>query len=447
MGASPRKTAAGSKRKAQVPEPARNRSTAPTIGDDKHSRKLVVVERTLDTLVPYARNARTHSDEQIAEIAASINTFGFTNPVLIAEDGTLIAGHGRVLAARRLGRTSVPTITVTGLSETERRALVLADNRIAQNAGWDEALLALELQDLNAAGFELDLLGFEARELNRLLEPSVEQQADEDLVPDPPLLPVTAPGDLWLLGSHRLLCGDATSAADVARLLGGAKPKLMVTDPPYGVDYDPAWRNESGVSATKRTGKVANDGQADWREAWALFPGDVAYVWHAGTKAVIVAESLMAVGFEIRAQIIWRKNRFALSRGDYHWQHEPCWYAVRKGAGSGWQGARDQSSVWDIAHAQGIEDAATVHGTQKPVEAMRRAIVNNARPGEAVYEPFAGSGTTLIAGETTKRPVLALELDPLYCDVIVERWQRFTGQAATNEEGVAFDDLKLKPAA
>lgn len=217
---------------------------------------------------------------------------------------------------------------------------------------------------------------------------------------------------------------------DVERLLAGARPHLLVSDPPYGVEYDPTWRNDAGVSTTKRTGKVANDDRADWREAWALFPGDVAYVWHAAIHATTVAQSLLACGFDIRAQIVWSKSRFALGRGDYHWQHEPCWYAVRKGTRSHWQGARDQSTLWSIAPA-GAEDAATPHGTQKPVEAMRRPIVNNSERGDLIYEPFCGSGTTLIAAETVGRRCLAMELDPAYCDVIVRRWEDFTGKAAT----------------
>jgi DNA modification methylase len=198
---------------------------------------------------------------------------------------------------------------------------------------------------------------------------------------------ITRPGDLWLLGPHRLLCGDATSAADVARLLNGAVPHLMTTDPPSGVNYDPEWRNEAGVSATMRTGKVANDDRADWREAWALFPGDVAYVWHAGVHARTVIESLEAAGFVVRSQIIWAKSRFVLGCGDYHWQHEPAIYAVRKSATGHWQGARDQATLWPISSG-GDEDAATIHGTQKPVECMRRPMLNNSTPGDAVYEPF-----------------------------------------------------------
>jgi DNA modification methylase len=246
-----------------------------------------------------------------------------------------------------------------------------------------------------------------------------------------------------LLGRHRLLCGDATSAADVARLLDGARPHLMVTDPPYGVDYDPAWRNEAGVSTTLRTGRVTNDDRADWREAWALFPGDVAYVWHAGVHARTVIESLEAAGFVIRSQIVWAKPRLVLGRGDYHWQHEPCLYAVRKGATGHWQGARDQTTLWQIAMVGAEDDAETVHGTRKPLECMRRPIVNNSAPGATVYDPFLGSGTTLIAAELTGRVCVAMEIDPRYCDVTIERWQRLTRSAAILDgDGRSFADLK-----
>lgn len=227
------------------------------------------------------------------------------------------------------------------------------------------------------------------------------------------------------------MCGDATGAEDVAKALNGVSPHLMVTDPPYGVDYDPAWRNRAGVASTTRTGKVSNDDRADWRDAWALFPGDVAYVWHGALHAAAVAESLEAFGFSIRSQIIWSKDRLVLSRGDYHWQHEPCWYAVRKTGTGHWSGDRKQTTVWNIANRD--QDAATVHGTQKPVECMRRPIENNSNPGQAVYEPFSGSGTTLIAAEMTGRACHAIELDPRYVDVAVERWQNFTGGRAVKE--------------
>jgi len=406
--------------------------------------ELAVERWPLARLLPYAANARTHDEAQVAQIAGSIAEFGLNAPCLVDERGVLVAGHGRLLAARRLGLADVPVIRLGHLSAAQARAYRLADNRIALNAGWDEALLGAELGRLKEDGIDLELLGFPEDELDRLLDGLDEGggERDEDSVPEPPAEPITRRGDLWLLGGHRLLCGDATVATDLERLLGGAVPHLLVTDPPYGVDYDPSWRNEAGVSATRRTGRVANDDRADWREAWSLFPGDVAYVWHAGAHARTVAESLEVCGLEIRAQIVWAKRRFVLGRGHYHWQHEPCYYAVRKGAQGRWQGARDQSTLWAIGTAEGPEDAATVHGTQKPVECMRRPILNNSARGDLVYEPFAGSGTTVIAAESVGRRCLAMELDPRYCDVIVERWQSFAGKAAVLEgDGRGFAEL------
>lgn len=404
----------------------------------------------VDRLIPYAGNARVHGEDQVARLAESLVRFGWTAPCLVDERGVLVAGHGRLLAARKIGLREVPVIRLDHLSDAEARAYRIADNKLTELAGWDDAMLAAELGRLKEDGIDLDLLGFGEDELDRLLDDlnGPDGGTDgEDVVPEPPADPVTRPGDLWLLGKHRLLCGDATSAADVERLLAGAVPHLMVTDPPYGVEYDPSWRNEAGVSATARTGRVSNDDRADWREAWALFPGDVAYVWHAGVHARTVAESLEACGFQIRSQIIWVKPRFVLGRGDYHWQHEPCFYAVRRGASGQWQGARDQSTVWQIGHA-GNEDEATAHGAQKPVECMRRSMVNNSKRGDLVYEPFAGSGSTIIAAESTGRVCFALEIDPAYCDVIVERWQAFTGSSAILDgEERTFGDLKNERAA
>ena len=259
-------------------------------------------------------------------------------------------------------------------------------------------------------------------------------------------MPASRPGDLWLLGNHRLLCGSATEASDVARLLGPVRPHLMATDPPFGVNYDPGWRNKAGLSATSRTGKVLNDHRADWREAWALFPGEVVYVWHGALHATTVAESLEACGFAIRSQIIWAKERLVLSRGDYHWQHEPCFYAVKTGARGCWNGDRKQTTLWSIPSRD--QDARTVHGTQKPVECMRRPMLNNSSPGQAVYEPFSGSGTSIIAAETCGRISLSMELDPAYVDVAVTRWQAFTGQAATLDgDGRSFGEIAAERAA
>jgi DNA modification methylase len=386
-------------------------------------------------LVPYARNARTHSPAPVAQIAASIREWGWTNPVLVDEDSGIIAGHGRVLAAQKLGMAEVPVMVARGWTEAQRRAYVLADNRLAQNAGWDDEMLRLELGDLLLEGFDLGLTGFGTDELAPLLTPPTPGLTDPDDTPEPQAEVVSALGDVWMLGRHRLVCGDSTDAAVVGRALNGVCPHLMVTDPPYGVEYDPAWRNRAGLGHTERVGKVENDDRADWREAWALFPGEVGYVWHGALHAAKVAESLEACGFQIRAQVIWAKDRLVLGRGHYHWQHEPCWHAVR-GQGH-WAGDRKQTTLWQIA-SKG-QDTDTVHGTQKPVECMRRPIENNSSPGQAVYEPFSGSGTTIIAAEMTGRSCHAIELSPAYVDVAVRRWQAFTGQQATLEaDGCTF---------
>jgi len=383
--------------------------------------------RPIGDLVAYARNARTHSEAQVELIAGSIREYGFTNPVLVDGENGIIAGHGRVMAARQLGMSKIPVIELAHLTEAQKKAYILADNKLAEQAGWDKDLLAIEVADLTALGVDLTGIGFDATEIDALLG-RTEPDPREDEVPEPPITPVSRPGDLWVMNGQRLLCGDATRADDVGRLLGSVRPHLMVTDPPYGVAYDPAWRNEVGAAKTKRVGKVLNDHRADWREAWALFPGDVAYVWHGALHATTVAESLTANGFAIRSQIIWAKERLVLSRGDYHWQHEPCWYAVREKATGHWTGDRKQTTVWNIASRD--QDAATIHGTQKPVECMRRPMLNNSSPGQVVYEPFAGSGTSIIAAETCGRPCFAMELDPAYVDVAVLRWQAFSGSTA-----------------
>ena len=679
-----------------------------------------VERRKVASLVPYARNARTHSPEQVSAIAASIREWGWTNPVLVDPEGGIIAGHGRILAAQKLGLTDVPVMVANGWSKEQKRAYVLADNKLALNAGWDLELLTFELSELQSHEFDLGLTGFSTDELAKLLTDANEGLTDPDEIPEVPAFPISQPGDVWVLGNHRLICGDSTDALVVEKLLGAVKPHLMVTDPPYGVQYDPEWRERAGVNtATAAKGKVLNDDRADWREAWALFPGDVAYVWHAGLFAGTVADSLVASGFQLRSQIVWDKGQLVLSRGDYHWQHEPCqpagtmvqkviergagsqpakiaevpietlrvgdhvvsynsysgailrrgreisrfgerqfdgllhtvaaggrvtrstpdhrfsvrlnpdaaeknvvylmrrgnwwrvgrvrlfnsrgfglatriadnnaeeawivsvhdsttdaqcaeqvisckygiptthwevdnwakvpdrqrtkkqiasiyaglnlnaldaratlllrdhrleraqplirggerlifsrqstrliracnlfpdimqlpmptsgddfdwvtisgndaspfsgsvysmdvegnqhyiadglvthncWYAVKKSAKGHWTGDRKQTTVWDIPKPKKSE---TGHGTQKPVECMKRPIENNSSPGQAIYEPFSGSGTTIIAGEMTGRHVYAIELNPAYVDVAVKRWQEFTGRSAVHAE-------------
>lgn len=392
---------------------------------------LVVNYVNVADIKNYERNARTHSADQVKQIAESIRQFGFTNPVLLDPDGVLIAGHGRLQAAKLIGLDNVPAITLQGLTPAQVKALRLADNRIAMNSGWDSGMLKAELEDLKALDFSISELGFTASEISNTLFPKAENQDDDFEAGTNPAdaEAVSKPGDVWVLGDHRLACGDSTDAVTVALALDGAKPNLMVTDPPYGVEYDPEWRNRAGINKNKgKSGEVKNDDKADWRAAWALFPGDVAYVWHAGLFASTVQQSLEACGFKVRSQIVWSKDRFALSRGNYHWQHEPCWYVVKKGGKGHWHGDRKQSTVWNI---KSRDDAGVGHGTQKPVECMRRPMENNSVPGNAVYEPFSGSGTTIIAGEQSGRRVLAIELNPLYIDVAVKRWQEFTGRQAT----------------
>lgn len=398
--------------------------------------ELAIIYRHIDELIPYARNSRTHSDEQVAQIAGSIREFGWTNPVLLDGDRGIIAGHGRVLAARKLGVQDVPCIELAHLSESQKRAYVIADNKLALNADWDLDALQVELRALQEDDYSLDLTGFSESELATLLADTTEGLTDPDDVPALPDDPVTVLGDVWALGRHRLICGDATVLSDVDKVLNGVKPHLMVTDPPYRVKYDPTRTSNNKLKA----GTVLNDDRADWQDAWALFPGDVAYVWHASMFTTTVLDSLEACEFERRAMIIWVKDRFTLGRGHYHWRHEPCWYVVKKGANGHWNGARDQDTVWNI---KAREDAGHGHGTQKPVECMRRPIENNSSPGQAVYEPFSGSGTTIIAAEMTGRHCYAIELSPQYVDVAVKRWQEFTGQKATlNDDGRTFEEIE-----
>ncbi|HEY4152158.1 MAG TPA: DNA methyltransferase [Pseudolysinimonas sp.] len=397
---------------------------------------LAICYLPIADLAPYPKNARTHSPEQIAQIAASIREYGFANPILTDDHNSVIAGHGRLLAAASLGMEQVPTIALHGLTAAQKRALRIADNKLALNAGWSDELLRAELIDLQFDGFDLGLTGFSGLELTELLTPRTDGLTDPDEVPEAPAESVSRTGDVWLLGRHRLACGDATSEADVALALGGVRPHLMVTDPPYGVSYDAEWRNEYqkaiGQQPTyKRSiGKVGNDDQADWSEAWSLFAGDVAYVWHGERQLVSMARQMEAVGLETRNLIVWAKAAHTFGRGHYHNQHETCWYVVRRSGTGHWSGSRSQTTLWQIDKHRNND---TGHSTQKPVECMKRPIENNSSPGQAVYDPFVGSGTTIIAAEMTGRVCHAIEISPQYVDVAIQRWQNFTGQQATLE--------------
>ena len=317
------------------------------------------------------------------------------------------------------------------------RRLALADNRASElGLDWDVEQLKTQLTE----GLDLTEFWTDA-ELEHLFEEGLHPgQDDPDRLVEPRETDIR-PGDLFALGPHRLLCGDSTDPVAVTRVLDGVAPMLMTTDPPYGVDFDPAWR--AGLPANRRTatGRVRNDDRVDWQAAYQWFTGDVAYVWHAGLFAGEVARSLQEVGFVLRAQIIWSKQHLVLSRGDYHWSHEPAWYAVRRGATSHWTGDRRQTTVWDVPNLNPFggerdgENAPTGHGTQKPVRLFEIPILNHTRPGEAIYDPFAGSGTALIAAQKTGRRACAIDVDPRYVQAAIDRWQAYTGQQATRLEG------------
>ena len=409
-------------------------------------KELAVAYRNAADLKPYAKNSRVHSEAQVAQIAASIKEFGFTQPILVDGKNGVIAGHGRLMAALSIGMAQVPVIELSGLTAAQRRAYVIADNKLTENGGWDDALLADELKALGEMGFDLKLTGFDDIELVSVLTTG-EGLTDPDEVPEVPAEPVSRLGDIWQLGNHRVICGDSTVADTVAALLGPVKPHLMVTDPPYGVEYDAGWRNKVSRTNGKTynsmaVGKVENDDRLTWAEAWALFPGDVVYAWHGFQQSPVLAGELVDAGFGLRALIAWVKSSAPISRGHYHHQHETCWYAVRDGGTGHWTGDRKQTTVWHIDKPQKSE---TGHSTQKPVECMKRPIENNSSPGQAVYDPFLGSGTTIIAGEMTGRHVYGIELSPVYVDVIVQRWQAFTGLRATLDgDGRAFDEIQAQ---
>lgn len=413
------------------------------------TRKLELVYRKVAELKRNPLNAKIHPPEQIAQLRAAYKRWGYINPLLLKPDNTIGAGHGRLDLAEAEKLVEVPTITLHGLSDADWRALSLADNRIAANGLWNEDVLRAELNALGGFGFDLGALGFGDMEMGKLGVTGFSLPERLERAEETPALsenPVVQAGELWILGPHQLLIGDSTNAENVARLLAGATPSLMVTDPPYGVNYDPNWRNEAArtsVGMGNRAigagaiGKVSNDDRADWTPAWQLFTGNAAYVWHGGLHSGTVEASLKTAGLDPRAQIIWDKGRMIISRGDYHWEHEPCWYVVRKGKPGGYVGDRKQTTMWRIGH----QKSETGHGTQKPIDCMRRPIINSSKPGDGIYDPFSGSGTTLIAAHMEKRVCFAIELDPVYGQVIIERWEKFAGATAKREDGKTLAEL------
>ncbi len=399
---------------------------------------------SLDKLLPYVRNARLHSDEQVAQIAASIAEFGFVNPCLVGADGVLVAGHGRLAAARKLGLTTVPVVVLDHLTPTQRRALVLADNRLAELATWNDALLRVELEALQDEGFDLDLTGFDADALADLLageEPEHEGQTEDDAVPDVPEEPVSQPGDVWLLGPHRLVCGDATTAEAFALLLpDGERADMVFTDPPYNVNYANSAKDKLRGKHRPILNDALGEGFYDFLyDALALINAHTRgaiYVAMSSSELDTLQAAFRAVGGHWSTFIIWAKNTFTLGRADYQRQYEPILYGWPEGAERYWCGDRDQGDVWQIKKPQKND----LHPTMKPVELVERAIRNSSRPGDVVLDPFGGSGTTLIAAEKAGRVARLIELDPKYTDVIVRRWQEWTGKQATREaDGLAFD--------
>ncbi|WP_395007301.1 site-specific DNA-methyltransferase [Undibacterium sp.] len=399
---------------------------------------LKIEQIKIETLIPYARNSRTHSDAQVAQIAASIKEFGFTNPVLIDADGGIIAGHGRVMAARMLKLDGVPCVRLEHLTNTQKRAYIIADNKLALNAGWDDSLLNLEFDDLKDAGFDLDLTGFTQEEIDELLPETIsEGLTDEDDVPEVRPDPVSKLGDVWLLGNHRVMCGDSTSIESVEALMNGVLADQLITDPPYNVAY---------TGKTKEALTIKNDSMTDdtfrqfLMDAFVsadavLKSGAVFYIWHADSEGYNFRGACKDAGWTVRQCLIWKKQQLVLGRQDYHWKHEPCLYGWKDGSAHLWATDRKQTTIleFDRPHRNGP------HPTMKPVELIEYQVLNNTKGQDVVLDIFGGGGSTLIACEKSGRHGCLMELDPKYVDVIVRRWQEFTGKNATLEKtGASF---------
>ena len=373
-------------------------------------------------LIPYARNTRTHSDEQVNQIVSSIKEFGFTNPVLIDKESMIIAGHGRVMAANKLKLSKVPTICLDHLTEAQKKAYIIADNRLALNAGWDEDMLKVELEELNDLEFDISLLGFEDNEIESLLSEPTEGLTDEDAVPDLPEEPTTKLGDLWILGEHRLLCGDSTSIDDVDKLMDGNKADMVFTDPPYGVEYE-GIMNDSRNSLEELLRCSFGSYFATSKSGASI------YCFHSD-KCADIFNNVFREFFHFSSMIIWAKNTLTLSQTDYQSQHEPCLYGWMKNGTHKWHSDRKQTSLWKFD-----KESVASHTTPKPVALINKAINNSSKSGDLVIDFFGGSGSTIIACEKTSRHCRMMELDPKYCDVIIQRWEEFTGNKAELSNG------------
>ena len=404
-----------------------------------------IEHRSVASLTPYANNARTHSDDQVNQIARSIEEFGFVNPVLVGSDDVIVAGHGRLMAAKQLGMETVPVIVLGHLTETQRRALVIADNQITANSGWDEDLLKQELSELDALDFDLDLMGFSDEELEGLLlmmdEP--EEQTDDDEIPEPEEHPVSQAGDLWVLGEHRVLCGSATESADVEALMGGQLAEMAFTDPPYNVDY----ANPEKNGKAKKDRRIKNDNLGSEFYAFLLAAMSnlvgackgAIYICMSSSELDTLQKSFREAGGKWSTFIIWAKNTFTLGRSDYQRQYEPILYGWKEGSEHFWCGARDQGDVWYFNKPVKND----LHPTMKPVELVERAIRNSSKTRDIVLDLFGGSGSTLIACEKSHRSARLMELDPKYVDVIVRRWEEYSGKEAYLESNqLTFEQNK-----
>ena len=389
--------------------------------------------RLVADLIPYAANSRTHSDAQVAQIAASIREFGWTNPILVSDKNDIIAGHGRILAARKLGMEEVPAIILDHLTKAQQRALVIADNQLALNAGWDMDMLKAEIEDLSLEDFNLDLLGFDEKFLDGLLEPEpTAGLTDEDAVPEVPETPKTVLGDVWVLGNHRLMCGDSTSVDALEKLTEGNLVDMWLTDPPYNVAYE---------GGTKEKLTIQNDSMGDddfrqfLRDSYTaadsvMKPGAVFYIWHADLEGYNFRGAAKDTGWQVRQCLIWKKSSLVMGRQDYHWMHEPCLYGWKEGAAHLWAADRKQTTILEFNKPSRNGE----HPTMKPVELFEYQMLNNTKGADIVLDSFGGSGTTIIAAEKHGRYGRLMELDPKYCDVIIKRWQDFSGKAAVHAE-------------
>ena len=389
---------------------------------------MQIEQRQLTDLIPYINNSRKHSDDQVSQIAASIKEFGWTNPILVDGDNGIIAGHGRIMAAKKLGMTEVPVIELAHLSNEQRKALIIADNKLALNSDWDTSLLAIELKDLQDLGFDLNLTGFNGEELANLLQPEqVDGLTDEDAIPETPVEPKTKLGDIYQLGEHKLMCGDSCNIEQVEQLTDGLVDMLL-TDPPYNVNYE-------GNTKDKLT--IMNDSMGDeqfrqfLRDAFVaadtvMKPGAVFYIWHADSEGYNFRGACRDANWKVRQTLIWQKDTMVMGRQDYHWKHEPCLYGWKDGAAHLWAADRKQTTIINCKKPR-IND---IHPTMKPVELMEYQILNNTKGMDIVLDLFGGSGSTLMACEKTGRKARLMELDPKYCDVIVKRWEDFTGRKA-----------------